>query len=89
MPVTAFGKTAENCAKHLAKGSPVCVLGEIVTDKYKDDEGKDVHATKVRALRVIFLGRKKGEGQPERPEAGEDLGPAFPSDASGMDDVPF
>lgn len=94
VPVTAFKKTAENCAAHLAKGSLVYIEGEVVTSK-RQVEGKDVFSTKVRAGRVIFLNRKSAGDQAQRPAAGEDLGgqddlgPAFPSDASGMDDVPF
>lgn len=31
----------------------------------------------------------QGQRRQQQPEAEEDLGPAFPSEASGMDDVPF
>lgn len=95
VPVVCFGKTAENCAKFLAKGSLVCVMGEVRTSKRQDKEGKDVYSTQVCAMRVIFLGGKPQEaadGQGAQGSGyapGEDLGPAFPSEESGMDDVPF
>ncbi len=34
-------------------------------------------------------GQASQQGAQQAPEANEDLGPAFPSEASGMDDVPF
>lgn len=95
VPVVCFGKTAENCAKFLAKGSLVCVMGEVRTSKRQDKEGKDVYSTQVCAMRVIFLGGKPQEAadghgaQGSGYAPGEDLGPAFPSEESGMDDVPF
>ncbi len=33
--------------------------------------------------------RQGGQQQQRKPQQNEDLGPAFPSEASGMDDVPF
>ena len=97
VPIICYGKTAENCAKHLAKGSLVCVLGKVSTSKSKNDKDEDVYNTRVKAQRVVFLSRKvdTDASKPEQPAAGEDmgadedLGPAFPSEASGMDDVPF
>ena len=34
--ITVFGKSAENCAKYLSKGSQVLIEGKIKTDQYKD-----------------------------------------------------
>lgn len=95
VPIIAYGKTAENCANHLGKGSLVCVLGKVSTSKSKGQNDEDVYTTRIKANRVIFLGRKSDGTKPEQPTAGEDLGngedlgPAFPSEVGGMDDVPF
>ena len=53
--VTAFGKTAENCEKYLAKGRMVAVQGSIQTGSYEDKDGKRVYTTDVIANRVEFL----------------------------------
>ncbi len=103
--VSVFQKTAENCANYLAKGSLVFVEGSLQTRKWQDQQGQDRYTTEIKAQRVQFLDRRgdsaggegaprgDGGGRPQRPAQQnndyEDLGPAFPSEASGMDDVPF
>ncbi|MCB8573650.1 single-stranded DNA-binding protein, partial [Bilophila wadsworthia] len=69
--------------------------------KYQDQQGQDRYVTEIQGQRVQFLDRKgEGDGQQGRQGGGrqaqgrhsadyEDLGPAFPSEASGLDDVPF
>lgn len=39
--VVAYGKTAENCANFLAKGSLVYVEGSLQTRKWQDQQGQD------------------------------------------------
>ena len=80
--VVFWDRQAETCSQYLAKGSLVFV-------------------TEIQGQRVQFLDRKAdGDGQQGRQGGGrqtqgrhsadyEDLGPAFPSEASGLDDVPF
>lgn len=61
--VTAFGKTAENCERFLAKGRLVAVQGRIQTGSYKNKDGATVYTTDVVADRVQFIewGEKKKE----------------------------
>ena len=99
--VVVFPRSAENCANYLAKGSLVCVEGSLQTRKWQDQQGQDRYTTEVKASRVHFLDRRgeaggrqatdEGEAprKPGRKQQDEDLGPAFPSEASGMDDMPF
>lgn len=65
--VVTFGKTAENCAQYLKKGSSCYVEGRIQTRKWQDAEGKDKYRTEIVANTVQFLGGKRtgdfgGEG---------------------------
>lgn len=53
--IKAFGKTAENCEKYLAKGRLVAVQGSLQTGSYEDKDGKRVYTTDVIANRVEFL----------------------------------
>lgn len=99
--VVVFQKAAENCSQYLAKGSLVFIEGKLETRKWQDQQGQDRFVTEIKAQRVQFLDRKAdGDGQQGRQGGGrqtqrrhsadyEDLGPAFPSEASGLDDVPF
>ena len=68
--VTAFQKTAENCANFLAKGSLVHVSGSLTTRKWQDQQGQDRFTTEIKADRVQFLDRKGDNqscGQGEQP----------------------
>ena len=56
--VVAFGKTAENVERFLAKGKLVGVVGRIKTGSYKNKEGATVYTTEVYANNVEFLSPK-------------------------------
>lgn len=88
--VVCFQQTAKNVQRFVGKGSLVCVEGSLQTVKWQDKDGNDKYATEIKAHRVQFLDRR-GEGRGNQPpaEAYDDNGPAFPSEAGGMDDVPF
>ncbi|MBD5417328.1 MAG: single-stranded DNA-binding protein [Desulfovibrio sp.] len=89
--VVAYGKTAENCASYLHKGSLVYVEGSLQTRKWTDQNGAERYTTEIKAQRVQFLDRKGegGEQQPQnqRRDAGRQQTP--PAGGDYMDDVPF
>lgn len=66
IPVTVFGKKAENCERFLTKGKLVGVQGKIQTGSYTNKEGQKVYTTDVVAYDVEFLewGEKKKEEVP-------------------------
>ena len=91
--IVTFQKQAENCANYLHKGSLVFVEGSLTTNKWTDQQGIDRYTTEIKGQRVQFLDRKDGgnnqsQHQPQQRDD-DDIPPAFPSEASGMDDVPF
>ena len=51
----AFGKTAENLANFMRKGSQIGVTGRIQTGSYDDKDGKRVYTTDVVADNIQFL----------------------------------
>lgn len=62
--VQAWGKTAENTANFLRKGSQAAVEGRIQTRNYEGQDGKRVYVTEVVADSVHFLDPKSnGQGQ--------------------------
>lgn len=56
--IVTFGKTAENCAKYLKKGSQVYVEGKISTSKWETTSGETRYTTQVVANSVQFLSSK-------------------------------
>ena len=71
IPVTAFGKTAENCEKYLHKGDRAGVTGKIQTGSYEKD-GRKVYTTDVIADRVEFF-FESAEGKKDIPKGYESL----------------
>lgn len=59
IPIQVWRKTAENCAKYLAKGSLVAITGRIQTRSWDGNDGKKHYATEVIADTVRFLDTKK------------------------------
>lgn len=62
--ISAFGKTAENCARYLSKGRQIAITGSIRTGSYKNKEGNTIYTTDVVARSVEFLagGNKNSQG---------------------------
>ena len=58
----AFGKTAENMARFLGKGSLIAVEGRISTRNFQGNDGKTVYVTEVVASSITFLESKKQQG---------------------------
>ena len=83
--VVVWGKTAEICAKYLAKGRQVYIEGRIQTRTYDDKEGQKRYITEVIANDVQFLssgrdgaGAGAGAGGGGARRGGADDGPPPP-----------
>lgn len=94
--IVVFQRSAEACNNYLKKGSLVYIEGSLQTRKWQAQDGTDRWTTEVKAQRVQFLDSKKdGQSQQEKSQGqnsqqqNENAGPSFPSEANGMDDVPF
>ena len=82
----------EKLAQYLTKGKPVIVTGEYQEQKWTDKDGQERRMVEivVRELEFQQGQPKQGESQHQPQQRDEDdIPPAFPSEASGMDDVPF
>lgn len=84
IPITVFGRQAENCEKFVSKGNRIGVTGKIVTGSYEKD-GRKIYTIDVIADRVEFLergDRPRGEQEP--------MHETIPEGFSAMDeDMPF
>jgi len=86
--VVVWGKQAELCAKYLAKGRLVFVEGSLQTRKYQDNQGQERSVTEVKAQRVLFLD-KADQSPAQTPLSSSPSQAEFPTNMSGMDDLPF
>ena len=95
--VVVWGRQAEVCREYLSKGSPVLVEGLLQFDQWQTEGGEKRSRHLVRADRVQFLGRPRGEmgDAPagmgaEAPPAAAGAEPATPVRApENSDDLPF
>ena len=60
IPITCFGKTAENGAKYIYKGMLIAVEGRISQNSYEKD-GKTYNSIEVIADRIEYLDKIKHE----------------------------
>jgi len=65
--VTCWGKTAENCAKYLKKGSQAYIEGKLQTRSWEDDQGNKKYMTEVVAQTVQFLDSKGASSSSDKP----------------------
>lgn len=56
--IQVWGKSAENCANYIGKGSLVAIQGSLRIDSYQNQAGEARRATRVNANRVQFLDTK-------------------------------
>lgn len=86
IPVTVFGKSAENLVQYQSKGSMIAIQGYIRQESYTTEDGNKRNAFKVIANRVQFLGAKAKEENKE-------VSPSFNEDANFQaiddEDIPF
>lgn len=87
IPIVAWRKTAELCAKYLRKGSQVAVAGSIQTRSYEAQDGTRRYVTEVVADEVKFLA-KSGEHRQESAQS-PDNATAPPVDDIDNESLPF
>ena len=86
--VVVWGKLAEVCAQHLAKGRQVFVEGKLQTRSWEDQQGQKRYATEVVAANVQFLGGAGDRASQSGPSAGAaDFSPEPSFDSN--DEIPF
>lgn len=98
--VVAYGRTAENCERYLAKGRLVGIQGRIQTGSYEHKDGYTVYTTDVIADRVEFLewgdrderaggGNQDRDQRPAGQDSGKDMGVPEGFRALQDDGIPF
>lgn len=87
--IQVWGKSAENCANYICKGSLVAIQGSIRIENYKNKDGENRKATKVNASRVQFLDSKNKNSNKEEPQFEPSGLDHNGWDAIDNDDMPF
>lgn len=71
----AWGNTAEFVDKYFRKGSSICVIGEITTRTYENEDEETVYVTEVTVRDVQFVDSKsESEGAEKKTEKPEKKG---------------
>lgn len=81
--LTIWGRTAENAAEYLSKGSPILIEGRLKQDSWQNDQGEKRTKLKVVVDRLQFLSTKNGESKKEETVA------AGASSGKSDGDIPF
>ena len=93
--VSAWRQLGENCAKFLAKGRKVCVVGPVSVRTYQANDGTTRASLEVTADEVEFLSsRNEGEAGGFNAPAAAPEAPSADSQAAGFtavetDELPF
>ncbi len=85
--IVVYGKSAENCATYLSKGSQVAVQGRIQTGSYETKTGEKRYTTDIIADRVEFLQKAGGQGQGAPRQQRQDFQSPF-DQGGGMGSIP-
>lgn len=87
--IQTWGKSAENCANYIGKGSLVGVQGSLQIDTYQTQTGENRKAARVNANRVQFLdSRNKSESSYQKSPSFEPVG-FEPTNSGGLDTNAF
>jgi len=90
--IVVWGKMAEVCGKHLAKGRQVYVEGRLQTRSWEDQQGQKRYTTETVANTVQFLGSAGDRASSPQQQGGygggsQDFGPEPSFDSS--EEIPF
>lgn len=90
IPIQAWGKTAEFCAKYFTKGQQIALCGRLQVRKWEDKEGAARYSTEVVAEEVYFAENKRTQEQHSEPVEQGEIGITEPATSKSYeDDLPF
>ena len=83
--IVLWGRLAETCGEYLKKGDAAMFVGPIQNRQYEDREGNTKYITEIKALEMVMLGGKGGNGGTSSPAEK----PAASGSFSPDDSLPF
>lgn len=60
--IKAWRQTAEFVSRYFRKGSSICIVGELQTDSWTDQQGQKRYKTYVNASEAMFVDSKSDDG---------------------------
>lgn len=87
--IVIWGKLAETCAKHLAKGRQVFIEGRLQTRSWETEQGQKRFTTEVIANQVLFLGRPPQNISKEETDADVSSYKKEPAFTEKSEELPF
>ena len=92
--ITAWRGLGENCAKYLAKGRKVCVVGNVHIRNYEDKDGNKRTAVDVVAEDIEFLSARSDDADAGAPRVQQAAAPRAKKQVSELtpvenEDLPF
>ena len=60
--IKAWRQTAEFVSRYFRKGSSICIVGELQTDSWTDQQGQKRYKTYVNASEAMFVDSKNDDG---------------------------
>ena len=92
--ITAWRGLGENCAKYLAKGRKVCVVGNVQIRNYEDKDGNKRTAVDVVAEDIEFLSARSDDADAGAPRVQQAAAPRAKKQVSELtpvenEDLPF
>lgn len=87
--VTAWRERAEVCAKYLAKGRKVAVVGSVSVSTYTGNDGQFRASLDVTADEVEFLSSRNDNPAQEQPKEEPKYDPQTNFQQVEMDELPF
>lgn len=82
--VQVWGRQAEVVEKYVGKGTKICIVGMMKTDRWNGNDGLKHHKTYIRAQKVMLLGNCKKPADDQPMPNYEDFG-----DLPADEDLPF
>ena len=67
MDCIAFGNTAEYMSQKVKKGEPVFVEGELINDRWKDDQGRNRDSWTLKVREYVYLSTRPSEQSESTP----------------------
>lgn len=89
--VTAWDSMAQTCAKYLAKGRKVCVIGSVSVSTYTGNDGTARAQMEVNAQDIEFVSSRQDDAQTEAPRSRAAAKPPQQMEYTQVsnDDLPF
>lgn len=89
--IVVWGKTAENVATYMHKGSQIFIEGKLQTRTWEDkDTKKNMYRTEIIAINIQFGAKASGGSSKPKEQSADEIDPIeYPEEEITQQDIPF